>query len=64
MDSDNRRLPEDEDVIPPDLMPRRDRPLNPADAIAADRERYGDSSSSPNRDDEDDVHRGQPDDIV
>ena len=57
-------LPEDEDVIAPDVAPRRDRPLDPADAVAAEREEYGDDSTSPNREDQIDVHRGTPDDIV
>ncbi len=63
MDND-RPLPEDEDVIPPDVVPRRERPLDPADVLEADLERYGDTSANPNREDQDDVHRGQPDDIV
>ncbi len=63
MDND-RPLPEDEDVIAPDVVPRRKRPLDPADVLAADLERYGDTSADPNREDQDDVHRGQPDDIV
>lgn len=63
MDND-RPLPEDEDVIPPDVMPRGDRPLSPADAVAADRERYGDNSANPNREDQEDAHHGQPEDIV
>jgi hypothetical protein len=64
MDNDNRPLPEDEDVITPDVAPRRDRPLDPADAVKREREKYGDSSTNPNRDDQEDVHRGTPDDIV
>ncbi len=60
----NRPLPEDEDVIAPDIAPRRDRPLDPAEALALEREKYGDNSTNPNRDDQEDVHRGTPDDIV
>lgn len=63
MDYD-RPLPEDEDVIAPDAIPRKDRPLDPADVLAAERERYGDTGANPNREDQEDVHRGQPDDIV
>ena len=59
-----RRLPEDEDVIPPDVLPRKDDPLSPADAVVAERERYGDNSVNPNREDQEDVHRGRPEDIV
>jgi hypothetical protein len=60
----DRPLPENEDVILPDVAPRKDRPLDPADAVALEREKYGDSSMNPNREDQEDVHRGQADDIV
>lgn len=63
MDND-RTLPQDEDVIPPDVAPRKDRPLDPGDAVILEREQYGDSSASPNRQDQEDVHRGHADDIV
>ncbi|MBV9718817.1 MAG: hypothetical protein JOZ77_05830 [Candidatus Eremiobacteraeota bacterium] len=60
----DRPLPEDEESIAPDIAPRRDLPLEPADAIVADRDRYGDDSANPNREDQEDVHRGTADDIV
>lgn len=63
MDYD-KPLSEDEDVIPPDVAPRRDLPLDPGKAVELDRDKYGDDSSSPNRDDQEDVHHGEPDDIV
>jgi len=63
MDND-RPFPENEEIIAPDVAPRRDLPLDPADALAAERERYGDDSINPNREDQWDEHRGTPEDIV
>lgn len=55
---------EDDETIAPDVAPRRDLPLDPADAVKREREKYGDSSANPNRGDQEDVHRGTADDIV
>jgi hypothetical protein len=63
MDND-RRLDEDEETIAPDVAPRKDLPLDPADAVEREREKYGEDSTNPNRADQEDVHRGTPDDIV
>jgi hypothetical protein len=63
MDYD-RPLPEDEAVIPPDVAPRRELPLDPADALQREREKYGENSTNPNRDDQFDEHHGTADDIV
>jgi len=60
----NRPLPEDEEVIAPDVAPRRDLPLDPADALALEREKYGENSTNPNREDQFDEHHGTADDIV
>jgi hypothetical protein len=38
-------------------------PLSPAEALRRERDKYGDDSTSPNRDDQLDEHRGQPDDL-
>jgi hypothetical protein len=61
---DDRPLPADEETIAPDIAPRRDLPLDPADAVELERDKYGENSTNPNRDDQEDVHRGTPDDIV
>jgi hypothetical protein len=63
MDNDRLRG-EDEETIAPDIAPRRDLPLDPADAVEGERDKYGDSSANPNREDQEDVHRGTADDIV
>jgi hypothetical protein len=61
---DNEPLPSDEEYIAPDIAPRRDLPLDPANAVELERDKYGENSTDPNRDDQEDVHRGTPDDIV
>lgn len=53
----------DEDISP-DIAPEKDRPLDPAEAVRREREKYGESSENPNRDDQFDEHHGQPEDIV
>jgi len=63
MDNDRPRDEEDE-TIAPDIAPGRDLPLDPADAVERERDKYGDSSTNPNREDQEDVHRGTADDIV
>jgi hypothetical protein len=58
--------PQEDDVetIAPDVVLRKDRPIDPADAVRLEREKYGEGSIDPNRDDQWDEHHGQPDDIV
>ncbi len=56
-------LPPDEDVILPDVAPRKDLPLDPGEAVELERDKYGDDSTSPNREDQEDAYRGHPDDI-
>jgi len=63
MDNDRPRG-DDEETISPDVAPKRDRPLSPAEAVRLEREKYGDSSADPNRDDQFDEHHGTVDDIV
>lgn len=53
----------DEDIAP-DIAPRRDEPLDPAEAVRREKEKYGENSTDPNRDDRYDEHHGEPDDIV
>ncbi len=62
--NDNLPLPSDEETIAPDVAPRRDLPLDPAEAVRLEREKYGDSSLNPNREDQEDEHSGTVDDIV
>jgi hypothetical protein len=61
------RLPypdDDDDVIAPDIAPRRDQPLDPAEAVRLEEEKYGDSSADENRDDQFDEHHVDQDDVV
>lgn len=55
---------DDDDVIAPDVAPKSDRPIDPAQAVRLEREKYGESSMDENRDDQADAHHGQPDEIV
>jgi hypothetical protein len=61
---DGERLQDAEETIAPDVASRRDEPLDPAEAVRREREKYGENSSNPNRDDQFDEHHGEPDDIV
>ncbi|MGB8965305.1 MAG: hypothetical protein WCB99_06670 [Candidatus Cybelea sp.] len=54
----------DDDVITPDIAPRKDQPLDPAKAARLEQEKYGESTADENRGDQWDEHHGQPDDIV
>jgi hypothetical protein len=58
-----RNLSEDEEIAP-DIAPRDEEPLDPADAVARELEKYGDDSANPNRDDQRDAHHGRPEDVV
>jgi len=53
-----------EEEIAPDIAPRRELPLDPAEAVRREREIYGENSTNPNRDDQWDEHHGEADDIV
>jgi hypothetical protein len=61
---DGERLKDSEETIAPDIASRRDEPIDPAEAVRREREKYGENSSDPNRDDQWDEHHGQPEDIV
>jgi len=54
----------DDDAIAPDVAPREDQPIDPAEAVRREQEKYGESSADANRDDQYDEHHGEPDDIV
>ncbi len=54
----------DDDVITPDATPRKDQPVDPARAVHAEEEKYGETSADENRADQWDEHHGEPDDIV
>jgi hypothetical protein len=57
--------PDEEIVdIAPDIAKRDKEPLAPAEAVKREREKYGENSVNPNRDDQWDEHHGEPDDIV
>jgi hypothetical protein len=64
---DGDRLPyrdDEDDVIAPDVAPRKERPLTPAEAVRQEQEKYGESSADENRGDQWDEHHGEPGDIV
>jgi hypothetical protein len=61
---DRRPFPDEDETIAPDIAQRRDEPLKPDEAVRREREKYGENSTNPNRDDLWDEHHGEPDDIV
>jgi hypothetical protein len=61
---DRERLADEDEAISPDVVSRREQPDDPAEAVRREREKYGENSSNPNRDDQWDEHHGQPEDIV
>lgn len=54
----------DDDVIAPDVAPREDQPVDPAEAVRREIEKYGETTADENRADQFDVHHATPDDIV
>jgi hypothetical protein len=54
----------DDDVITPDVAPQEDQPVDPARAVRAEEENYGETTADENRGDQWDEHHGEPDDIV
>lgn len=50
--------------IAPDVAETRREPLDPAEAVRREREKYGDDSVNANRQDQYDEHHGEPEDIV
>jgi hypothetical protein len=49
---------------PPDVAPQEDQPVDPARAVRAEEEKYGETTADENRGDQWDEHHGEPDDIV
>ncbi|MBV8118273.1 MAG: hypothetical protein JOY69_00775 [Candidatus Eremiobacteraeota bacterium] len=47
-----------EETLKPDVPRPKDVQLRPEDALREARDTYGDSSASPNREDQEDMHRG------
>ena len=60
----DRPLGAADEEIAPDIAPRRELPVDPAEAVRREREIYGEDSINPNRDDQWDEHHGEADDIV
>jgi hypothetical protein len=50
-----------DETIKPDLPRTGDKPLSPAEALREQRDTYGDSSESPNRQDQEAEHAGAED---
>ncbi|HEY5258803.1 MAG TPA: hypothetical protein VIJ12_10560 [Candidatus Baltobacteraceae bacterium] len=44
--------------LKPDVLEEGEEQLTPAEALKRQRETYGDSSTSPNREDQEDMHGG------
>ncbi len=55
---------DDDDVISPDVAPRKDLPISPAEAVRREQEKYGETTADENRGDQWDEHHAEPDDIV
>ncbi|HEY1975247.1 MAG TPA: hypothetical protein VGG89_01710 [Candidatus Baltobacteraceae bacterium] len=49
--------------IAPDVADGDPTPLDPAEVVRRERDKYGDDSQSPNRDDQFDEHHGEPEDL-
>jgi hypothetical protein len=64
--SDTHLPNEDDEVqdIAPDIASKSELPIDPSEAVRREREKYGETSLDENRDDQWDVHHGQPEDIV
>jgi|HubBroStandDraft_6_1064221.scaffolds.fasta_scaffold399441_2 hypothetical protein len=54
----------DDDAIAPDVAPREEHPIDPARAVHAEEDKYGESTGDENRGDQRDEHHGEPEDIV
>jgi hypothetical protein len=59
-DNIDPRDPELDETLKPDL-PRPSDPLSPAQAIREQRDTYGENSTFPNREDQEDEHAGAED---
>ena len=47
-----------DETMKPDLPRPHDTPLRPGEAMREERDTYGDDSTSPNREDQEDMHHG------
>jgi hypothetical protein len=54
----------DDDVITPDVAPEEQQPIDPAEAVHRENDKYGETTADENREDQRDVHAGTPEDIV
>ncbi len=50
--------------IAPDIARKAEQPLDPSEAVRREKEKYGEDSINPNREDQLDEHHGEADDIV
>lgn len=65
MNDDKLPYPDDEiEEIAPDVASQKELPIEPSQAARREQERYAESSLDENRQDQWDVHHGEPDDIV
>jgi hypothetical protein len=65
MNDDHLPYPDDEtEDIAPDVASQKERPLDPGEAARREQEKYGETTVDANRQDQWDVHHGEPDDIV
>jgi hypothetical protein len=65
MNKDHFPYPDDEtETISPDIASKSEKPLSPAEAVELEEDRYGETTADENREDQRDMHRGTPDDIV
>jgi hypothetical protein len=64
MNNDHAGIKDGDETIAPDAIPRKEQPIDPGEAVLLEKEKYGEDSINPNRDDQFDEHHGTPDDIV
>jgi hypothetical protein len=64
MDNEHAGIEGGDETISPDIVSRKERPVDPGEAVLREKEKYGEDSIDPNRDDQFDEHHGTPDDIV
>jgi hypothetical protein len=65
MNENHFPFPDDEDeTISPDVATAKEKPLPPGEAVAREEDKYGETTADENREDQRDMHRGTPDDIV
>jgi hypothetical protein len=65
MNDDKLPYPDDEiEDIAPDVASQKELPIEPSQAARREQEKYAESGLDENRQDQWDVHHGEPDDIV